>query len=159
MGEVVIGGLGVCAGLQEQLQFAILHRRDEVECGDLVGQVEQFVGLGEQVGLDRDAKDLLLRESDVDFAFALFGEGFHSVFREDLLGLSKRLGQHLDQLRRSGEAGNHGHGQGGDAADEHPAQILHVLEERLDRAAEFLAVFVQLGHRVVAIGVTAAWNR
>ena len=49
--------------------------------------------------------------------------------------------------------------QSGDAADEYPAQILHVLEERLDWPAEFLAVFVQLGHRVVAIGVTAAWNR
>ena len=159
MGEVVIGGLGVCAGLQEQLQFAILHRRDEVECGDLVGQVEQVVGLGEQVGLDRDAKDLLLSEPDVDFAFTLLAQGFHSVFREEILGLSKRPGQRLDQQRRPGKTGNHGHGQGGDAADEHPAQILHVLEERLDRAAEFLAVFVQLGHRVVAVGATAAWNR
>ena len=77
----------------------------------------------------------------------------------NLLGLSERPGQHLDQLRRTGEAGNHGHGQGGDAADEHPAQILHVLEERLDRAAEFLAALVQLGHRVVAVGATAARDR
>ena len=159
MGEVVTGGLGVCAGLQEQLQFAILHRRDEVECGDLVGQVEQFVGLGKQVGFDGDAKDLLLSEPDVDFAFTLLAQGFHSVFGEELLGLPERPGQHLDQQRRPGKAGNHGHAQGGDTADEHPAQILHVLEERLDRAAEFLAVFVQLGHRVVAVGATAAWNR
>ena len=81
------------------------------------------------------------------------------VFGKELLGLAERPGQRLDQQRCPCKAGDHGDTQGGNAADEHPTQILHVLKERLDRSAVLLAVLIQFRHRVIAVGVATAATR